>query len=208
MVRVWRQGPTIRPAALCAVLAGGARYRGPSLASAHLDALGVHFLRLGHHDLQDAVLGRGIDLVGLDMGGQGDRPVERAVAPLGPVDLLSGRVSRGVPLALDCQQAVLERDLQVIGPEARQFRGYQVGVIALGNVDRGCPRLAGGPGAMLLAELAEAQWPGILLCRTSSSCALRRSSNRSQLVMTVMSFSLMRLAGPTAWRTREKMQFE
>jgi hypothetical protein len=59
-----------------------------------------------------------------------------------------------VSLALDCQQAVLERDLQVIGTEARQFRGYQVGVITLGNVDCGCPRLAGGPGSMLLAKLA------------------------------------------------------
>jgi hypothetical protein len=66
----------------------------------------VHFVRLGHHDLQDTVLGGGIDLVRLDMGGQGDRSAERAVATLGPVDLLPSRVGCGSPLALDCQQAV------------------------------------------------------------------------------------------------------
>jgi Tetracyclin repressor-like, C-terminal domain len=44
--------------------------------------------------------------------GQGDRPAERAVAPLGPVNLVLGRVVGGVPFALDGQQAVLDGDLQ------------------------------------------------------------------------------------------------
>src|SRR5438067_5984839 len=48
------------------------------------------------------------------------------------------------------------------------------------------------------------RWPCILLICSSSSCALRRSSNRSQLVMTVMSFSLVHLAGPAARRLGKK----
>ena len=137
-----------------AVADGCAGYCGLALACPYLDALGVRFGRLGHQDLQNAVLGRGFDSVGLHVAGQGDRPAERAVAALGPVDLLAGRVGSWVPLALDGQQAVLEGDLQVIVPDAGQFRGHQVGVLALGDVDRGCPRLAGGAGAGLLAEVA------------------------------------------------------
>jgi hypothetical protein len=60
-----------------------------------------------------------------------------------------------VPLALDSEQAVLEGDLHVIVPDARHVRGYQVGVLVLGDVDRRCPRLAGRAGAGLLAELAD-----------------------------------------------------
>jgi len=41
-------------------------------ADAHLNALGLYVLRLGHHDLQHAVLGRGFDGVRLHVGGQGD----------------------------------------------------------------------------------------------------------------------------------------
>src|SRR5580704_9796239 len=85
-------GADRRPAASRAVLASGSGYRRLAFASAHVDALGVDFVRLGHKDLQDAVLGGGVDLVCLDVSGQRDRPAERAVAALGPVDLLSGHV--------------------------------------------------------------------------------------------------------------------
>jgi len=40
-----------------------------TLAGAHLDALGLYVRRLGHHDLQHAVLHRGFDLVRLNMAG-------------------------------------------------------------------------------------------------------------------------------------------
>ncbi len=57
---VWRCGPggvTARPVLSGAVLARCARYGGLALSGADLDALGVHFLRLGYQDQQDAVLG-------------------------------------------------------------------------------------------------------------------------------------------------------
>jgi hypothetical protein len=44
-------------AASGAVLDGCGCYSGLALSGAYLDALGVHFLRLGHQDLQNAVLG-------------------------------------------------------------------------------------------------------------------------------------------------------
>src|SRR5579859_2425030 len=80
-------GVTRRAAASGAVLGGGAGYGGVALAGPDLDALGMHFRRLGHQDSQNAVLGRGFDGVRHHMGGQGDRPAERAVAALGPVEL-------------------------------------------------------------------------------------------------------------------------
>jgi hypothetical protein len=70
-----------------------------------LDALGLGLLGLGHQDAQHAVLERGLDLVSLDMGGQGDRAAEGAGAALDPVEVLVGCVVGGVPLTLDGQQA-------------------------------------------------------------------------------------------------------
>jgi hypothetical protein len=87
-----------------------ARYGGLARASAYLDSLGVHLGRLGHQHLQDAVLGRGFDLVRLDIAGQGDRPAERAVAALGPVDLLRGGL-----------QAVRDHRPRRAGPSAREL---------------------------------------------------------------------------------------
>src|SRR5690242_3112902 len=149
-------GPAARaagPAALGAVADGLAGYRGLGRAGTDLNAHGVRFLRLGHHDPQNAVLRRGLDLVRLHMAGHGDRPAEGAVAALGPVDLLTGGAARWVPLALDRQQAVLELDLQVLGRDTGQFGGHHVGVLALEDVDRGSPWLGGGPSARLIGEL-------------------------------------------------------
>src|SRR5260370_15837380 len=88
--------------------------RGASLANAYLDALGPYFGCLWHHDLQHAVLCRGLDLVGLHVAGQGDRAAEGAVEPLGAVHLLLGGVGREVPPALTGQQAVLEGGLPIV----------------------------------------------------------------------------------------------
>src|SRR4029450_8177804 len=70
---------------------------------AHLDALGLGLLHLAHHDLQHPVLERGLDLLGLDLGGQGDRAAEGAVAALDPGELLLGGGMGELPLALDWQ---------------------------------------------------------------------------------------------------------
>src|SRR5258708_12221080 len=106
-------------AASGAVLLSGAGYRGLALGGAHLDALGVSFLGLGHQDQQDAVLGGGLDPVRLNVAGQGDRPAERPVPALGPVDLLPGRVARWVALPLDRHQPILAPDPHVLRPAPR-----------------------------------------------------------------------------------------
>src|SRR5438477_7126207 len=67
----------------------------------------------------------------------------------------------------------------------------------LGRVSSRWPNGPNWPGG-------SSRWPCILFICSSSSCALRRSSNRSQLVMTVMSFSLVHLAGPAARRPGKK----
>src|SRR5580692_6208906 len=97
-----------------ACYSGLACYDGLARGSADRNVLSAHFGRLGYQDLQNAVVGCGFDRVGHHVAGQGDRPAERAVAALGPVDLLRSRIVGGVPLALDRQQAVLEGDLQVL----------------------------------------------------------------------------------------------
>ena len=128
--------------------------RGASLADAYLDALGLYFGRLWHHDLQHAVLRRGLDLVGLHVAGQGDRAAEGAVEPLGAVHLLLGGVVREVPLALDGQQAVLEGDLHLVGLDAGKLDRHQVGVLAFGYVDRRSPDRGAGIAVVLLAAAA------------------------------------------------------
>ena len=60
------------------------RENGVSLAGAHPDALGLYVRCLGHQDLQHAVLRRGLDLVRLDVAGQGDRAAEGAVIDAQP----------------------------------------------------------------------------------------------------------------------------
>src|SRR5215207_6570982 len=121
---------------------------------AYLDALGSGLLHLGHQDLEYAVVGRGLDPICHHMGGQGDRPPEGAVAALDPVELLLGGAMGEVALALDGQQAILQGDVQVVGLDPGQLDRDQVGVLALGDVQRRRP--GRGPiAALLLALQAE-----------------------------------------------------
>src|SRR6266496_1460003 len=103
------------------------------------------------------------------MAGQGDRAAEGAVAALDSVGLLLGRIARGVPLALDCQQAVLEGDLHVVGLDAREFGRYQVGVLAFADVDRWCPGLGAGTTLVPLAGPA-ARRPRKNTARVNTIC--------------------------------------
>src|SRR5215211_7809773 len=123
-------------------------------AGADLDALGGGLLHLGHQDLEHAVVGRGLDPLCHHMGGQGDRPPEGAVAALDPVELLLGGVMGEVALTLDGQQAILQGDPQVIGLDPGQLDRDQVGVLALGDVQRRRPG-RGRTAALLLAVQAE-----------------------------------------------------
>src|SRR5215203_6768572 len=125
-------------------------------AGADLDALGSGFLHFGHQDLEYAVVGRGLDSFCHHMGGQGDRPPEGAVAALDPVELLLGGVMGEVAFALDGQQAILHGDVQVVGVDPGQLDRDQVGVLALGDVQRRRPGRGLGPTAALrLAVQAE-----------------------------------------------------
>jgi hypothetical protein len=54
-----------------------------------------------------------------------------------------------VPLALDGQQAVLQGDLQVVGVDPGQLDRDQVGILALGDVQRRRPGRGRGPTAAL-----------------------------------------------------------
>src|SRR6266516_7543572 len=83
------------------------------------------------------------------MAGQGDRAAEGAVAALDSVGLVPGCIARGVPLALDRQQAVLEGDLRIAGLDAGELGRYQVGVFSFADVDRWGP--GGGAGTALVA---------------------------------------------------------
>src|SRR4029077_13682960 len=91
------------------------------------------------------------------MAGQGPPGAEGAIAALNPVGLVPGRIARGVPLALDGQQAVLEGDLHVAGLDAGGLGRYQVGVFSFADVDRWRP--GRGAGAALVA-LARPPSPG------------------------------------------------
>src|SRR6266480_2759456 len=106
------------------------------------------------------------------MAGQGDRTAERAVAALNPVGLLPVRIARGVPLALDRQQAVLEGDLHVAGLDTRELGRYQVGVFSFADVDRWCP--AGGAGTALV-PLARPPGPSGSGTGTARATDTRRS---------------------------------
>ena len=66
---------------------------------------------------------------------------------------------REVPLALDGQQAVLEGDLYLVGLDAGKLDRNQVGVLALGYVDRRRPGRGGCTAGELLAG-APAVSPG------------------------------------------------
>ncbi len=89
------------------------------------------------------------------MGGEGDRAAEGAVAALDPVVLRLGGVVEG-PLTLDGQQAVVEGDGEVVALDPWQLDADQVGVLALGDVQRGGPDRGGVDGcALSLAVPAE-----------------------------------------------------
>src|SRR6202050_5974952 len=111
-----------------------------------------------------------------------------------------------MPFALDLQQAVLEGDLQVPGPDAGQLHGHKVSVLALGNVERRSPRLRARTGR-LLAELAE---PLAWHPAHSAHLILRAAQVIEQIPAchdghVVLPRTSRRAGGPA---TREKMQFE
>jgi hypothetical protein len=55
------------------------------------------------------------------------------------VELLLGRLAGELAIALDGQQAILQGDVQVLGLDPGQLDRHQVGVLALGDVQRWRP---------------------------------------------------------------------
>src|SRR6266536_3188174 len=126
------------------------------VGGADLDLLGLGFFGLGDQDLQHAAAGRGLDRVGHDGGWQGDWAAKAAVAAFDAAEVLLGGVVGEVPLALDGEQAAFHGDLDVVELDARELYGDQVGVLALGDVQRGHPgRGAADGGALALAVQAQ-----------------------------------------------------
>src|SRR6185295_15448390 len=87
-----------------------------------LDLARLELLGLGDIQAQDAVLERGGRLVRLEAVRQSHRAAEAAPPDLleDVAALLGGSLVRG--LARDGHRAVLDRDVDVIGPDARQRR--------------------------------------------------------------------------------------
>src|SRR5436305_1535724 len=77
---------------------------------------------------------------------QGDGAQERAVGALDPVVLLLVDVLLEIPLALECEEVVLDGDLDVLLLDARQLGGHLIGALVLQDVDPRRP----GPGDVLV----------------------------------------------------------
>src|SRR5262249_9467590 len=98
---------------------------------ARLDLLG-----LGDLQPQHAVGQRRLDRIGLDSARQADRALERAEAPLDPVEVALLVVNLLACLALDRQHIVLEPDLHILWLAARYRRLDQVALGRLAQIER------------------------------------------------------------------------
>src|SRR5215212_11247317 len=101
------------------------------LANVHADLAWLDLLGLGDLQPQHAVGQRGLNLIGLDGGRQADCALERAEAALNSMEVALLVLSFLANLTLDRQHIVLNRDLYILGLDARQRRLDQV---ALGGL--------------------------------------------------------------------------
>ncbi len=92
---------------------------GPSLANSASHG----FLHLGYHHPQHAAFSRCLDGIRLHMQGQRDRAPEQSIAALQQMELLFRGVVSQRPLALDREQSILERDLQVFELDTGELDG-------------------------------------------------------------------------------------
>src|SRR5262249_5995231 len=106
------------------------------LADVDADLARLDLLGLGDLQPQHAVAQRRLDRIGLDSARQADRALERAEAPLDPVEVALLVVNLLARLALDRQHIVLERDLHILGLEARYSRLDQVALGRLAQIER------------------------------------------------------------------------
>jgi hypothetical protein len=96
---------------------------------------GLRCFRLGKHDLQNAVLVAGLDLVLIDGAGQRNDAPELAGAVFHPVIRLACFLLLFLFLARDPQIAVTQFDAYVVAREARQFHVDFEHVLRLDQVD-------------------------------------------------------------------------
>src|SRR4051812_12229204 len=87
------------------------RLEGLGLADIHADLAWLHFFGLGDLQPQHTIGQVGLDGVGLDGSRQADRALERAKAPLDPVEVALLAVGLLASLALDREHIVLDSDL-------------------------------------------------------------------------------------------------
>src|SRR6185436_1300098 len=100
-------------------------------------------------DKKDTVLIPRFDLFHVDGARQRETPLERAVAALVAIDAI-GPVLRLLPLlAANGEHVVLERELHILGPNARKFQSDLETILVLANVGGREPRRGDGAGARL-----------------------------------------------------------
>src|SRR5215831_10614460 len=101
--------------------------------------LSLRVCRLGDRDLEDAVLEGGGDIIGLDPVGKGQRALESAIGPLGPMQDVSLAflllLVFGLLHALDRELVVAHSDVDVIFRDAGEFGGDRDHPFVFCNVD-------------------------------------------------------------------------
>src|SRR5689334_11273972 len=105
-------------------------------ADLHIDPAWLDLLGLGDVEPQDAVIDLSLDAIAFNSRGQGDRPLERSIAPLDAMVIALLVLGLLAHLALDCQDVVLERDLEIFGLQARNRQLNKVAIGCLAQIKR------------------------------------------------------------------------
>ena len=123
--------------ALIATLTGDVYLALTLPAPAHLDLPRLRLGRLGHVDLEYAVTVLGPDVLGVDILRQGDPALELTVLALAALVLLAlPGLLAVLAMPVDGEHVVLDLDLDVVLPDARQVALEDQLVAALPQVDR------------------------------------------------------------------------
>ena len=101
----------------------------------HRDVFGLSAFRLGHDDLQDTFLVFGLDVLGIDLRAEMQRPTELARVPFHPVPRLAFLLGLLFALAGDPQIALPEFDVEVFRVHSGQLNGHLELLLCLREVD-------------------------------------------------------------------------
>src|SRR6266545_1893738 len=125
-------------------------------------------------------------------------PSETGESALDPVAVLLGGPGGELPLTLDGQQAVLERDLEVLGVDPGHLDGDQVGVLALGDVERRDPHPGAGLAALPARRLAQGPTEELVHLVLDRKQVLERVPTRQHIGHDCLPFLLGAIPAPTS----------